>query len=476
MSPSISTSTRFVLALVLVALAAACSKPAPPNVVVIVLDTARPDYLSVYGHPRPTSPFLEAFAKDGVRYDRAYSTSSWTLPAHASMFSGLLPAVHHATQQHPQIEDSAPLIAERLANAGYETAGFSNNPWVSQATGLARGFQHFQDKWKKVDRAEATAATHPTVVGVKEWLDARAKDKPFFVFVNLIEPHMPYLPNWEAAQPFFPDQQSWFNAVSKFFQKGKPHAVKDRHYGRKDPLSPEEWKELTSLYEGELRLTDAITQAIVEVVDAHSDPANTLVLLVSDHGENLGDHGHLSHMFNLYDSNIRIALLARGPGFARGTDEKKLVQITDIYPTLLRAADLEVDKGCVGIDLRRPLPQTRLLSVSLDLPTQSLDTFPEEMRASGVLDPYKRSLEAAVSTRFKMIRGSDKTEELYDIVADPNELHPLKIEDVGAPLVKGMSAFIDVASTQGTGSAASPAALSRDPEVIEALRSLGYVQ
>src|SRR5678816_3797646 len=108
------------------ALFACCSRtPPPPNVVVIVLDTARPDYLSVYGHPQPTSPFLEEFARSGVRYDCAYSTSSWTLPAHASLFTGLLPESHGATQNHPKLDEELPVLAERLAQKGYRTAGIS---------------------------------------------------------------------------------------------------------------------------------------------------------------------------------------------------------------------------------------------------------------------------------------------------------------------------------------------------------------
>src|SRR5438552_4239230 len=117
----------------------ACSHaPKKPDVVVIVMDTARPDYLSVYGHPRPTTPFLEELARESTRFDRAYSTSSWTLPAHASLFTGTLPEVNQATQKNPKLGPELPVLAERLASAGYQTVGISNNVWVASHTGLAR--------------------------------------------------------------------------------------------------------------------------------------------------------------------------------------------------------------------------------------------------------------------------------------------------------------------------------------------------
>src|SRR5206468_671359 len=115
-------------ALILACALSGCSRAQRnPDVVVIVMDTARPDYLSAYGHPHPTTPFLDEFARQSVRFDRAYSTSSWTLPAHASLFTGTAPEIHQATQKNPVLGNELPVLAERLASAGYQTVGFSNN-------------------------------------------------------------------------------------------------------------------------------------------------------------------------------------------------------------------------------------------------------------------------------------------------------------------------------------------------------------
>lgn len=457
-----------------------CSKDEAkkPDVVVIVLDTARPDFLSAYGHPRPTTPFLDTFAAQGVRYDRAYSTSSWTLPAHASLFTGVSPEVHQAQQKNPKLSPDLPVLAERLAKGGYQTIAVSNNPWVARHTGLARGFDVFQERRDTVESAQAgTDSGHPTVQAISRWLDdERDPKKPYFLFVNLIEPHMPYRPPFEAAEPFISPREVWLAAMQAFFPSGQsPAYTTNRHYSKKKPLADAEWAQLRALYEGELRSTDAIVKQIVARVDQASDPKNTLVFLLSDHGENLGDHGHITHIFNLYDSNLKIALLARGPGFAAGTQEKKLVQIVDLYPTILHAAGLAPEAGCAGLDLRGKLPEARLLSAALDYPKLSFETFTQDIRDSNALDPYKRDLSAAISARYKVIRSSNGPLEIYDLIADPNETKPLAADAIDADTLKGLVTFLDLSAAKATSHATS-SQLTQDPAVLKALRALGYVE
>ncbi len=472
--------SRFTLLVALCCFAlgfSACSKPAPPNIVIVVLDTARPDALSVYGAAQPTSPFLEEFAKSGTTYERAYSSSSWTLPAHATLFTGALPTVHHATQSHPKLEASVPTLAERLTAAGYETAGFSNNPWVSATTDLSRGFARFVDKWEKREtRDDANPQAHPTVKAVEEWLGTQAKDaKPFFLFVNLIEPHMPYLPPPECAAPFIGDPKTLPALTERYFKRGEPNALLVRHYAGKEPLSDDDWATLRALYDGELRYVDSLTRAIVGAAEKRGGSDKTLVFLVSDHGENLGDHGHIGHTFNLYDSNVRIALLARGPSIGAGARERKLTQIADVYATSLAAAGLPRDKHCVGQDLRQPLSSARVLYAALDRPEISFGVFPKDVQESGVLKRFDRELEAVIGPRFKLIRASDGSEELFDLLADPNELHPLASAEEASSFVTSARGVISAVRAAGT-SASGAATLSSDPKVLDALRSLGYAQ
>jgi arylsulfatase A-like enzyme len=463
---------RTILALCAMFALWSCSKP-QPNIVIIVLDTTRPDYLSAYGHPRPTSPYLETFAKAGTRYDRAYSVSNWTLPSHGSMFSGRRPEAHGATQANPKICDAVPMMAEKLAHAGYQTTGFSNNPWVAKHTGLARGFADF-DENANINTPFASDAdeVHKTVVAMKGWFEQkRQEDKPFFAFVNLIEPHMPYTPPWEFAAPFL-TRDAYEDGIERFFPDPRPIAIANRHYSNVDPLTSDEWSTLRALYEGELRLVDDITRQLMEIVDAHSDPKETFVFIVSDHGENIGDHGHLTHIFNLYDSNLRIVCLARGPGFVAGADDNHLVQITDIYPTVMKAAGLSVESNCDGLDLRGELPVHRTLSAWQDVPVATMSTFTSDVKESGDLDRYNRELFAAIGPRFKAIRSSDDSQELYDLRSDPNELVAIEAQTIGANVLKALldtiTAASDVKRACSTGATLDPAARDR-------LNGLGYI-
>jgi arylsulfatase A-like enzyme len=394
-------------------------------VVVIVLDTVRPDYLSAYDFAQPTSPYLERFAKQGTRFDRAWSTSSWTLPAHASLFSGTLPAFHRATQSTEHVAADVPLLAERLRNAGYQTLALTNNTWVSKATGLDRGFDLLRDQWNIRERRRSMGAQHPTVQALKQWFQrARDPNRPFFAFINLTPAHMPYLPHWEEAEPFFPDRQAWERAINELFPDAGTGLL-IRQFGTGKVLDERELGELRALYAGALRRVDAITEALMAVFDEHSDPKETFVFVLSDHGENLGEHGHVSHVFNLYDTCLRIALLARGPGFDPGAEDEHEVQITDVYPTVLKAAGLEPEEGCVGLDLLGDLPERRMLASSLERPVITFDLFPEAVQRSGALARFDHPLAAAIGPEYKQILTGDGVSELYDLRHDPGETNPL---------------------------------------------------
>ena len=463
-----------------------------PNIVVIVLDTARPDFLSAYGYPRPTSPFLESFAGSGTRFDRAYSSSSWTLPAHGSLFTGRSPEEHEANQTTRRVSDALPLLPERLREAGYQTAGFSGNMWVSELGGLDRGFDHFENLNKGIYRPHVRKLAgdregerivpeeHYVLSRVHEWLEgARAPDRPFFLFVNLVEPHIPYLPDWEAGRHFLSSRDERFDAIGRFFPDGVTRGYVVRNYRGDDPYSEDDWRRVTHMYEGALRVVDDLARGVVEAVDEVSDPGNTVVFIVSDHGENLGDHGHVTHIFNLYDSNLRIVCLARGPGFAAGSVEERLVHIGDVYATALGAAAVEPDRDSGGVDLRREIPDDRVLAATLEYPSVSLGLFPKRVAQSGVLDAYKVELRAAVGPRYKLILATDRAgnpvrEELYDLIADPEETRPLDPESVDADAVEALRASIRESMLESFGKEGVPLE-ELDEETLESLRALGYV-
>ncbi len=476
------------LSLLLAAAAPACSSRAPtPNLVVIVLDTVRPDFLSVYGHPRPTTPFLERFAAAGTRYDRAYSTSSWTLPAHGSLFTGTLPKVHLANQTHGRVATSLPLLSQELTAAGYETAAFSNNVWVGERSGLDDGFAHYVPLHEGYrGRVEALAgdregADQPvedneTVRAVRDWLAARDGERPFFAFVNLVEPHMPYVPTWETAQHFLEAREQRWRAIQSLYPGGREIRLMRRHYLGPDRPDEAELEVARRMYEAELREADRITEALLAAFDAASDPADTLVFVLSDHGENFGEHGHLAHVLNLYDTNLRIPLIARGPGFAAGATSDELVQILDLYPTLLRAAGVEPGPHSIGVDLRGDVPDERELIATLEYPRVSLRMFGKHRESPRITQQHGRELEAVVTPRFKLIRGSDGTEELYDLRADPGETRPLAATDVGADVLARLRSAADREQAAAATAGAAEGEGWDDPEGLEKLRAMGYVE
>ena len=177
-----------------------------PNVVLIVLDTTRPDHMSLYGYSRPTTPNLEALSRDGTVFERAYSTSSWTLPSHASLFTGLYPTEHGATGEHFWLDDRFPTLAERMRSLGYRTWAASGNAMVGSISNLDRGFERFLESWRSsvwtmlslprtIARAlgrEPDEGARESTARIAEWLAAdAARGGPFFLFVNLIEAHAP---------------------------------------------------------------------------------------------------------------------------------------------------------------------------------------------------------------------------------------------------------------------------------------------
>jgi arylsulfatase A-like enzyme len=468
-------------------------REAPPNIVMIVLDTARPDLLSVYGYPRPTSPFLESFARSGTRFDRAYSSSSWTLPAHGSLFTGMPAELHQANQTQKRVADSIALLPERLRDAGYQTAGFSGNMWVSELSGLDRGFDHFENLNKGIylprlrklarDREgkRTPAGEHYIARRVDKWLaEERDPERPLFLFVNLVEPHLPYLPHWDAARHFMSSPRERWESIRRFYPGGVASDYLVGHYARERTLSQEDRSAVASMYLGALRTVDEIAGALVASADAALDPERTLVFILSDHGENLGDHGHVTHIFNLYDSNLRILCLARGPGFPAGAVEDGLVHITDLHATALAAAGIAPGPDAAGLDLRRGVPADRVLSATLDYPSISLALFPEAVSGTGVLDAYKVELRAAVGPRYKLILSTDPggkpvREEIFDLVEDPNELSPLDPSSVNADvLLRLRTAIRDSMSLSRRGRETPLDEL--DEETIESLRALGYVR
>jgi arylsulfatase A-like enzyme len=388
-----------------------------PNIFLIVLDTARADHLSLYGYPKDTTPNLVAFAEDAIRFDRAYSTSCWTLAAHASLFTGLLPITHQATQENLRLDQELDTLAELLAGAGYETAAFTNNSWISAATNLTQGFHTVEALWRNRETPEQDSLPHPTNEAVMTWLQKRRQQAPFFVFINFMEPHWPY-----GAPVVYQDRFAEPDLSQDVRRRSGFSAIRWYISGRR--ASPEVLRARTALYDAELAYLDNVLGHLFEKLNKLSLLEDALIVVTADHGENLGDHGHQGHSFVLYDSTLRIPLVIRPPGGRDGnTQRNDPVQLTDVFTTIATAAGITpTDDRITGNDLLAgPLPDDRLIVGEYYHPKTFLGRFPDTPKAKQAIAPYERRIRSIQVGSQKLIWGSDGHHELYDTGKDPDE-------------------------------------------------------
>jgi arylsulfatase A-like enzyme/Flp pilus assembly protein TadD len=344
-------------------------------VVLISIDTLRSDRLPVYGYKKVETPAIDALAQDSILYERAYAHYPLTFPSHASILSGLVPP-HHGVRDnvgYPYDGKKHPTLARHFKDAGYDTAGFVSAYVLRGSTGISEGFDTYEDKLTPQEGQSLDAVQRPgseTAQLAIEWLRGRTNDRPFFLFFHLYEPHAPYQP----PEPF----------ASRFA----------------DP------------YDGEVATADSDVGQLLDELKSRGIYDKALIVLLSDHGEALGDHGGQTHGVFLYREALQVPLLVKLPGSRHhGTRVAAPAGLVDVVPTLLAATGVEVPRGLDGTSL-------------LDL--LSPQTPPRQVYAETF---YPRlhygwsDLASMIDGRFHYIEGPDP--ELYDVVADPKELKNL---------------------------------------------------
>lgn len=439
--------------------------PAPearPDVLLVIWDTCRADRLATFGHPRPTTPRLDALAAEGVRYTRCFTTAPWTAPSHGSLFTGLLPSVHGQTMVGHRVRRDVPVLAELLREAGYETVCFTANPLISDTTGLSRGFDtlvSFVDARAKVKDAGTGLAE------VRKWLASRDRGKarrPLFLFVNFMDTHVPLEPPAEdvatVADPAVPAAD--VEAARKLDQI---HIM--GHLLGIRTIDEPTLAGMRVLYDGAVRYVDGRTGELVDLLRGEGFLEDGLTVVASDHGENLGDHGQTEHRASLYEPVMHVPLVVSRRGrYEGGRTVDSQVSLADLFPTILREAGVEppprpdsppdsvnagsAGRGVPGEFLARVLPRPgetpaeRPVFAEQDsfLPIiagQRERAFPDAPPSAFV--PMRTALqvvrepESAPGAR-KLIRFLPFSEEgkplpprdeMYDTVADPGEVRDL---------------------------------------------------
>ncbi|HEV7517641.1 MAG TPA: sulfatase-like hydrolase/transferase [Thermoanaerobaculia bacterium] len=406
------------LATVLAGCRHAPSYPGAP-IILISIDTLRSDHLPAYGYAGVETPALDALRRDAILCERAYSHYPMTLPSHASILTGLLPTQHGVRDNvgYPLDGDRYPTLARLLKAAGYETGGAVSTYVLRHTTGIAAGFDSYEDsievqggeRLDDVQRAGGETARRGL-----DWIRGRAAGKPFFFFLHLYEPHTPYTP---------------------------PEPWKSRY--RDHP------------YDGEIATADAIVGNFLDELKKLAIYDRAVVLLLSDHGEGLNDHGERQHGIFLYRETLQVPLLLKLPGGERkGATLAAPVELADVAPTLLALA---------GVKRPREMTGTPLLDL-LDGKVPAREIYSETFYPR--LHLGWSDLASLIGDRYHYIEGPDP--ELYDLAHDRGET--VNLRDRERRTFAALRADIKPYDR-----ALTPPHAANDQETMQKLASLGYL-
>jgi len=421
------------------------------GVLLVSIDTLRPDQLGAYGYPRPTSPHLDALASDGVVFEQATSVAPWTLPAHATLLTGLLPHHHGVRTVDQRLSSAGDTLARRLGQAGFRTAAIVNSIYVGRRNGLDAGFITFQEL-PEPGRAPSGVAEKALA-----WLGAHQRDPaPFFLFLHLYDVHSDYqaMPAFEQAfaRPYQGPVDGSTAQLRRAMQGGLVLRRADR-------------RRLVDLYDAGVAQTDAELGRVLAWLDERGLRSRVLVVVTSDHGEEFLEHGGVLHARTHYDELLRVPLVFAGPGVPAGRRIAEPVSIADVAPTILALAGIpapEMD----GRDL------AALWRDAAGAPDEAGEErfVVAEGDHGGAENDTLRSIRGA---RWKLIHDRETGRaELYDLVADPGEKNDLA--ERRPELRDELLARLDALTAPTMGAAPAEAAESLSPEEAERLRALGY--
>ena len=442
-------------------------KAGAPNLLLISIDSLRPDHLGCYGYARPTSPVIDRLAREGARFETALSTTSWTLPSHAALFTGMFDSAHGLYDNGLRLADAHHTLAEVLSERGYHTAGFFGGPYLHPTFGLDQGFDHYQSCMTTVAddlsaaevQAESRApvgASHRdvtgprTVVELGRWLDALEPGRPFFAFVHLWDVHYDYIaPAGDAALFVDPAYAGPFD--------GRDFA---RTIRTRPQMTPADRAHLVALYDAEIRFTDRIVGQIVERLARDGVLDETVLVVTADHGEEFFEHGGLGHQSTLFDEQVRIPLIVRYPARVAPRAIAQPARLIDLMPTLLELAGVQ----------EPPPMQGRSLVPLLE---------------GGALEPAPALLELLVDRRgMRALRevnwkfldaGRPELRGALDLANDPRERGFTPDHDIAGPGLERLRQAARATHEFGrrhVGQGAVPQAVG--PGMEAQLRSLGY--
>lgn len=312
----------------------------PPNIIIISLDTLRADRLGCYGYSRDTSPNLDRLAAQSFVFEECIAPSSWTLPSHATLFTGLPPALHGAyVFSAPLLRDNFTTLSELARDAGYQTAAFTEGAYVGGALGFYQGFDLYSNAQQSGPSPRGQAKE--TFAHAQDWLD-RHSDQPFMMFLHTYQIHWPYVPPDPYASKFTSspvDSVKFFKEIREDDFSGTGFMVITN--------DPDKRQTLKDLYDAGISYTDALLGNLFTRIEQMGLLENTLIVVVSDHGEGFWEHGLASHGTVLYREMLHVPLIVRLPGKTPPAGRvSNLVALADVFPTV--AKHMGVDHPVLG--------------------------------------------------------------------------------------------------------------------------------
>ncbi len=461
-------------------------KKTRPNILIYTIDTLRADHSSLYGYARNTTPFLKKLGASGVVFEDCQAQATWTKSSIASLMTSLYSFTHGIVSDADTIPSGASTLAEQLRAAGYVTASIVSSPFVGRATGLQRGFDYLleypvvlRQVNPQTDRGTDSAALNKVVF---PWLD-RHHDEPFFLYAHATDPHAPYEPPPPFEAMFAnPADTATFNREYSSFRTSHEYGggvVISPAICRKAGIDPDSFiRQAVDRYDGEISHNDHSLELLVNKLKQLGVLENTLIIVVSDHGEEFWDHGWTAHGHTVYQELTHTLLLMWNPAlFPTPRQVSEPVQLIDVMPTVLDLLGLKIPPVVEGQSLA-PLTRGQAFKRrGLVVASRFAAVRKEGLVPENAVDDF-----AIMDARWKFIyhnkaaKAGIKKVELYDRVADRSERHdisaqhPREVEAMIATLAEWIEAQNKVRSIVGHAGQSQ-----LDQQTIEQLRSLGYL-
>jgi arylsulfatase A-like enzyme len=505
--------------------------------------------MSMYGYHKDLTPTLGSFAEEATVFDWAVAPAAWTVPSHASMFTGLYPTVHQTTQSYSSLPEELPTLAELLSKNGYETVGFCNNPLVSLLDhGMKRGFNHFYNYsgtfpdvptigpdtpflkkahhlltenlqklsnpierrvsatplllklaimplfvpfWTRLGKFKGdTMKSLTDVVDFLSYHRSTFPEKPLFTFINMMETHLPYYPPPQVLDKWVPylrkDRQA-----RDFLQKFNVQTYR-WVAPMVEPFSDLEKQVLNDVYDAEVAHQDRQLQRVFRYLKRSGQLEDTMVVIVSDHGESLGEHEFMGHGFGIYNDTVRVPLMIRFPEmFPANTRIPHEVSTRRLFHTILEAAGIEHEaygQKVGDLSLTRSVggrtnEAEHEIVISEGYPPMNFMTV-VAMQHPDAIDRFriKQTRRTIFDSGRKLIRVGETSESFFDVSQDYFETNnlldnPFGYENDVIRLERGLDEFVLLAEARRDGTAAGKQIdYSSNPELLERLRALGYLE